>query len=210
MAVDASATYGGKRYSESVTSVTARLYIGVHARVASVTAARVALWPFGHVRLHEHAPPRRGSLAVARLHTLGRTDELLHGAVHLRDAASSDAALVLVRKCLGYSTPRLCQKPYCYLAVGEAPWLSTFALIDARLNAVVQGTHQVPAELGAMLQHDGALLGCHELSLLIAEAGGLEVAVPMHRFRPKQAFMLARYLRQPPYDVADCVLRRCW
>src|SRR4029077_1309719 len=36
-----------------------------------------------------------------------------------------------------------------------------------------------------------------ELSLLIAEAGGLEVAVPMHRFRPKQAFMLARYLRQP-------------
>src|ERR1700687_5198436 len=39
------------------------------------------------------APPRRrGSLAVSRLHTLGRTEELLHGAVHLRDAALSDAA----------------------------------------------------------------------------------------------------------------------
>ena len=43
MAVGAPATYAGKRYSESVTSVTARLYIGVHARVASVTAAWVAL-----------------------------------------------------------------------------------------------------------------------------------------------------------------------
>jgi len=94
MAVGAPATYGGKRYSESVP---ARLYIGVQARVASVTAAWVALWPLGHVRLYEDAPPRRGSLAVARL-TLGRTDESLHGAVRLRDAASSDAALVLVRK----------------------------------------------------------------------------------------------------------------
>jgi hypothetical protein len=41
MAVGASATYGGKRYSENVT---ARLYIGVHARVVDVTAAWVALW----------------------------------------------------------------------------------------------------------------------------------------------------------------------
>jgi hypothetical protein len=100
MAVGAPATYGGKRYSESVTSMTARLYIGVHARVASVTAAWVALWPLGHVRLYEDAPPRRGSLAVARLHTLGRTNELLHGAVRLRDAASSDAALGICTKTI--------------------------------------------------------------------------------------------------------------
>jgi hypothetical protein len=111
MAVGAPATDGGKRYSESVTSVTARLYIGVHARVASVTAAW-GIVAFCHVGLHEDTSPRcRGDSAAARLHTLGRTDELLHGAVHLWDAASSDAARLLLRKLSGYTTSGPWQKP---------------------------------------------------------------------------------------------------
>jgi hypothetical protein len=58
--------------------------------------------------------------------------------VHLRAAASSDAALLLVRKCLDYSTPRPCRKPYGYPAVGEAVHRPDFGGLDllARFHKV--------------------------------------------------------------------------